>query len=260
MLQQIQQLVAAAMQGDQQANQQIEQIMQAAQSGDQQAMQLAQVIQQVAQQMQGGQNPNAATYAKFGAKLEYIKQLNGICPEGYEMQMFKAGGRVCKKCIKKKEGGEVAHESKKSIGEDFKTQMAKCGGKAKKPKKEDGGEIIPKAEGGANTDNFVEPSRKATRTVSRFTGENKNLIAENDSAVYNPDGSFIIKGNNQIWAGNPKEGSVVVNSSDPQYKSYENSFRNNWNGTGMLEHLYRRFNPPTEMIGTYYPSITNRHL
>ena len=39
--------------------------------------------------------------AKFGAKLNYIRQLNGKCPDGYEMQYFKQGGQICKKCIKK---------------------------------------------------------------------------------------------------------------------------------------------------------------
>ena len=66
------------MQGDQQANQQIQQIMQAAQQGDQQAVQIAQMIQAVVQQMQQQQ----VQAAKFGAKLNYIRQLRGLCPEG----------------------------------------------------------------------------------------------------------------------------------------------------------------------------------
>ena len=90
--QQIVQLVQAAMQGDQQATEQIQQIMQAAQSGDQQAVQLAQMIQSVAQQMQQVQA------AKFGAKLNYIDTLRGICPQGYETKYFKKGGRLCKTC------------------------------------------------------------------------------------------------------------------------------------------------------------------
>lgn len=38
--------------------------------------------------------------AEQGAKLEYFKRLSGKCPEGYEMKMFKIGGKVCKKCQK----------------------------------------------------------------------------------------------------------------------------------------------------------------
>lgn len=107
--QQIVQLVQAAMQGDQQAAQQIQQIMQAAQQGDPQATQIAQMIQAVAQQMQQSQ----VRAAKFGAKLNYIRQLRGECPEGYEMKYYKSGGKMCKKCIKKAQpGAELAMEKR----------------------------------------------------------------------------------------------------------------------------------------------------
>ena len=36
--------------------------------------------------------------AKFGAKLKHLAELNGHCPEGYEMRYFKKGGIVCGKC------------------------------------------------------------------------------------------------------------------------------------------------------------------
>lgn len=101
--QQIVQLVQAAMQGNKQAQQRVQQIMQAAQQGDQQAAQIAQMIQAVAQQMQKQQ----VQAAKFGAKLNYIRQLNGKCPDGYEMQYFKQGGRVCKKCVAKQSQNPV---------------------------------------------------------------------------------------------------------------------------------------------------------
>ena len=65
-----------------------------------------------------------ATYAKLGAKLNYIKQLRGECPEGYEIEKYLAGG--CVACRKKmKEGASVV--------ERFKSE--KCGGKMKKTKK-----------------------------------------------------------------------------------------------------------------------------
>lgn len=124
--QQIIQLVQAAMQGDQQANQYIQQVMQAAQQGDQQAQQLAGMIQQVAQQIQGQQ----AQMARRGAKLNYIRQLRGTCPEGYEMEYFKQGGTMgkrCKRCenaSKKQDGGEVNP-----------VDAFKCGRKMKKVKK-----------------------------------------------------------------------------------------------------------------------------
>ena len=62
--------------------------------------------------------------SKLGAKLNYIKQLRGECPEGYEIEKYLAGG--CVACRKKmKEGASVV--------ERFKSE--KCGGKMKKTKK-----------------------------------------------------------------------------------------------------------------------------
>ena len=71
------------------------------------------------------------TYAKLGAKLNYIKQLRGECPEGYEIEKYLAGG--CVACRKKmKEGASVV--------ERFKSE--KCGGKMKKAKKAQAGAPI----------------------------------------------------------------------------------------------------------------------
>ena len=125
MQQQIVQLVQAAMQGDQQANQQIEQIMQAAQQGDQQAMQIAQMIQQVAQQMQ----QSARNGAKLQAKVDYIKFLRGQCPDGYEMQTFRKGGAICRKCMKKAQEGM---ETPTTVKETDPVTAYKCGRKMKK--------------------------------------------------------------------------------------------------------------------------------
>lgn len=95
-------LVQAAMQGDQQANQTIQKIMQAAQQGDQQAAQVAKLLQAIVQQMKGSRK------ARLGAKLDYIKQSIGECPEGQEVVYFKKGGEICKVCAGKKmqDGGK----------------------------------------------------------------------------------------------------------------------------------------------------------
>lgn len=95
-------LVQAAMQGDQQANQTIQKIMQAAQQGDQQAAQVAQLLKSIVQQMKGSRK------ARLGAKLDYIKQSIGECPEGQEVVYFKKGGEICKMCAGKKmqDGGK----------------------------------------------------------------------------------------------------------------------------------------------------------
>ena len=126
--QQIVQLVQAAKSGNQQAAQQIQQIMQAAQQGDQQAIQIAQMIQQVAQSMQQQQ----VQAAKFGAKLNYLRQLKGQCPDGYEMQYYKSGGQLCKKCIKKSVSGGAVNTPMDSPASQFKAVTAKCGRKMKK--------------------------------------------------------------------------------------------------------------------------------
>lgn len=63
---------------------------------------------------------NQISFAKLGAKLNYIQSLRGTCPEGYEVEKFMSGG--CVKCKKK------AAEGTKVVG-IFKE---KCGGQAKK--------------------------------------------------------------------------------------------------------------------------------
>lgn len=95
-------LVQAAMQGDTEANQTIQKIMQAAQQGDQQAAQVAKLLQAIVQQMKGSRK------ARLGAKLDYIKQSIGECPEGQEVVYFKKGGEICKICAGKKmqDGGK----------------------------------------------------------------------------------------------------------------------------------------------------------
>lgn len=91
--------------------------------------------------------------AKFGAKINYIRSLRGQCPEGYELQYYKAGGQLCKKCMKKKamqEGGDFPQNpvdqfkcgrkmKKKELGGDI--SLDKCGAKIKKKKCEFGGEV-----------------------------------------------------------------------------------------------------------------------
>jgi hypothetical protein len=64
---------------------------------------------------------NKMPKAMKGTKLNYIKELKGICPEGYEMQYFATGGNLCQRCMKGK-----------------KIEEAKCGKKMKK-KHESGG-------------------------------------------------------------------------------------------------------------------------
>lgn len=92
--------------------------------------------------------------AKFGAKINYIRSLRGQCPEGYELQYYKAGGQLCKKCIRKQMMQEEKEPQnpvdqfkcgrkikKKKCETGGMINMDKCGAKMKKKKCEDGGFI-----------------------------------------------------------------------------------------------------------------------
>lgn len=132
-------------------------------TGAQNEQQLEQVVQQLgedglkqayAQFMQEMQQQQVQA-AKFGAKLNYIKKLNGQCPEGMEMHYYKQGGRLCRKCIQAKQNEEEIEYPSNPIdafkcGRKMKKKkceiggtvdMDKCGAKMKKKKCEDGGII-----------------------------------------------------------------------------------------------------------------------
>ena len=130
-------------------------------TGAQDEQQLEQVVQQLgedglkqayAQFMQEMQQQQVQA-AKFGAKLNYIKKLNGQCPDGYELQYYKSGGQLCKKCIKNQvmQDGEYLPQDpidqfkcgrkikKKKCEAGGTVNLDKCGAKMKKKKCEDGG-------------------------------------------------------------------------------------------------------------------------
>lgn len=88
---------------------------------------LAQLYQTFKKEQQGVQT------AMNGAKLNYINQLNGKCPQGTHLSYYRIGGTLCKKCE-----ADAHNESSDPI----KAFKQKCGGKVKK--KELGGEIDDK--------------------------------------------------------------------------------------------------------------------
>ena len=110
------------------------QVLQALEQGDTQGAK--QMIQQLASQGQ-----QEARIARRGAKLQYIKDLKGTCPDGTHLEYYKAGGRLCKKCMKNQDGGELEQEKKGGVLAQYKNKinkdcggekMDKCGGKMKK--------------------------------------------------------------------------------------------------------------------------------
>lgn len=63
---------------------------------------------------------------KFGGMLNYIGKLRGTCPKGYEMQFFKQGGQICKKCVQKVKMENEGDTPKNPV------DAFKCGRKMKK--------------------------------------------------------------------------------------------------------------------------------
>lgn len=86
--------------------------------------------QEYAQFMQMMQQQQVAA-RKFGGMLNYIGKLRGVCPEGYEMQFFKQGGQICKKCVKKakmEEGGKTPQNPVDAFKCGRKMKKKACGG------------------------------------------------------------------------------------------------------------------------------------
>lgn len=105
--------------------------------------------------------------AKFGAKLNYIKQLRGQCPDGYEVVYFKDGGEIkkgCKACQKAQEIKEPSNP----------IDAFKCGRKMKK--KENGGSVEKKKEGGKYTKSddgeiYKEKITKGNKSMEKISDE-----------------------------------------------------------------------------------------
>lgn len=132
-------------------------------TGAQNEQQLEQVVQQLGEdglkqayvQFMQEMQQQQVQAAKFGAKLNYIRKLNGQCPEGMEMYYYKQGGRLCRKCMQVKQNEEETEYPSNPIdafkcGRKIKKKkceiggtvdMDKCGAKMKKKKCEDGGSI-----------------------------------------------------------------------------------------------------------------------
>ena len=87
-------------------------------------------------QLYNQQMENNTIMARLGSKLNYIQKLNNKCPEGYEIEYYRAGGELCSRCRQ----GAIPMAAKKNggVAKDIKTEIAKCGCKTKKKKAENG--------------------------------------------------------------------------------------------------------------------------
>ena len=98
-------------------------------------------------QLYNQQMENNTIMARLGSKLNYIQKLNNKCPEGYEIEYYRAGGNICTRCRQK---GAIPMTAKKNggVAKDIKTEIAKCGCKTKK-KKAEYGTVLDKCGGKA---------------------------------------------------------------------------------------------------------------
>ena len=111
---QIAQIAAGSLQGDENSKQQLIQVLsnkeiapkllQIVDAGVKNQDKRAMIIAQAIKALQQG----STRKARLGAKLDYIKQSIGECPEGQEVVYFKKGGEICKVCAGKKmqDGGK----------------------------------------------------------------------------------------------------------------------------------------------------------
>ena len=105
---------------------------------------LAQLYQTFKKEQQGVQT------AMNGAKLNYINQLNGKCPQGTHLSYYRIGGTLCKKCE-----ADAYNESSDPI----KAFKQKCGGKVKKAVKQKCGGKVKKKELGGEVDDKKNQSK-----------------------------------------------------------------------------------------------------
>lgn len=137
--------------------------------------------------------------AKFGAKLNYIKQLRGQCPDGYEAKYLKEGGMMTKKCVACEQNAQEVQEPSNPI-EAFKcgrkmrkTDKKACGGPVKKDKC---GNKIEKAEVGTKV--VGHKGLKGTETNSVDQGRKVSTREWEDGTqsqkVANPWGGFTYYG------------------------------------------------------------------
>lgn len=148
-------------------------------------------------QLYNQQMENNTIMARLGSKLNYIQKLNNKCPEGYEIEYYRAGGELCSRCRQ----GAIPMAAKKNggVAKDIKAEIAKCGCKAKK-KKAENGTVLDKCggkakkkkmqEGGDMTNPKVRPSQDHAwdpdikRWVFRPAGDGKpqNRVLESSKS------------------------------------------------------------------------------
>lgn len=141
--------------------------------------------------------------ARLGAKLNYLRQLRGKCPEGYEVAYYKQGGKTCAVCQKvgtQQQGGNVV--------EDFK--------KKRKVEKAKSGNIVQPTSGGQYSNQTFNENGRPARYES-YQDRNDNWFTlrtqGNDSTFYFNGGEGNPNGPTPNFEGSKTNGKLNVPQS-----------------------------------------------
>lgn len=120
---------------------------------------------------------NNTISARYGSKLDFIIRLNGSCPEGYEVEKYKLGNKICTKCHKKE--AMMKSSTMDSIKNEIESK--KCGGKTKKKKMQDGGKYNENEHA-----TLIEKYRKGQ--IKKGSAEESRLGELNRTSGHHEDG------------------------------------------------------------------------
>lgn len=145
--------------------------------------------------------------ARFGAKLNYLRQLRGKCPEGYEVAYYKQGGKTCAVCQKvgtQQQGSNVVEDFKKKR----KVEKAQSGTKA--------GNIVRPTSGGYYSNQIFRENGRPVRYES-YQDPNENWYnlrtQGNDSTFYFNGGEGNPNGASPNFDGSKTNGKLNVPQS-----------------------------------------------
>ena len=161
--------------------------------------------------------------AKFGAKLNYIKQLRGQCPDEYEAKYFKEGGLMTKKCVACQKGQEIPEPSNA-------IEAFKCGRKT--TKKENGGSVEIDKCGGKTKKKACGGSMNKKVDKHLLGGKQRRPFTGFEGLSYHQEDPYIPSSGAQSRAERPlveeirnQKGLVMGREtwSDPQETGYYNA-------------------------------------
>ena len=206
-------------------------------------------------QLYNQQMENNTIMARLGSKLNYIQKLNNKCPEGYEIEYYRAGGELCSRCRQ----GAIPMAAKKNggVAKDIKAEIAKCGCKAKK-KKAENGTVLDKCGGKAKKKKMQDggksnyDTKKVTENIKKhlnggliqkyrgggeaalpYTFDYKPYGFDYNTSVFNPKNTKI----------NPEPARMSVADQEKTYKNPLGGGLYQWmveNGLGDLASFQNR--------------------